>query len=174
MNTVLDFRKGKQTLPSRDPRLPDDKRLRRILILSALFFASGIFFFVARIQSQHANDAAPLPLKEAVAPASDHPYAQLSKFPDPTTYTSFQYRADLGTTTAKGTCTDTHVALLIFKSGDDYRVDPRAALYNVGFPCTKGTKYSIDIPLTDLHLIEGTKYYLIHAPQDTGAWYNPY
>ena len=80
----------------------------------------------------------------------------------------------MSTTTAKGTCTDTHIALLIFKAGDDYRIDPRAAIYNVGFPCTKGKPYTIEIPLLNLHLIEGTKYYLIHAPQDTGAWYNPY
>ena len=174
MNQVLDFRTPQAKMPTPLSRPPDDKRLKRILILSALFFLSGIFFFAARIQSQRASIAEPLPVQEAVAPKRDNAYAQLAAFPDPSTFDSFQYHPDMGTTTAKGTCTDARIALLIFRSGDDYRVDPRAAIFNSAFPCIKGKPYEIPIPLAPLRLIEGTKYYLIHAPQDKGAWYNPY
>lgn len=151
-----------------------DKRLKRVLMLSAFFFLSGLLFFASRISTQHTADAEPLPVREAVAPVRDVAYAQLSGFPDPSTFDSFQYHSDMGTTTARGTCTDTRIALLIFRGGDDYRADPRAAVYNSAFPCTKGVEYEIPIVLGPLRLVEGTKYYLIHAPQDKGAWYNPY
>ncbi len=173
MNTVLDIRSQAQNAP-RSPLPPENKHLRRILVLSALFFVSGALFFFARIQSQHSAAAEPLPVQEAVAPVRDNAYVQLAGLPDPSTYDSFQYQSGMSTTTVQGTCTDTHIAILIFKGGDDYRADPRAAVFNSAFPCTKGSHYEIPINLAPIPLIVGTKYYIIHAPQDKGAWYNPY
>lgn len=95
-------------------------------------------------------------------------------FKAPTNFKSFSYDAKLGKKIAlAGTCRDAYYALLIFKSGDDYRKDPARSYYNTAYACPASGIITLEVDLQSINLSSGS-YYLFLADQgEKGSWYNP-
>lgn len=140
-------------------------REKRLVLLAAVFFVSGLFFFVSRGGHTVQVITSPETPASSLQPASS--------LPAPHTYDTFIYRGE-ASRRVQGECKDVYYALLVFEEGVDYRHSPLDAKYNVATACTGGA-FAADIMLSALPLEEGRTYYVVRAHQGArGGWYNPY
>lgn len=74
-----------------------------------------------------------------------------------------------------GTCNDSYITVLLFRSGDDYRQDPARAITNRAFPCEhRGDPFSYRLEFGGVSgLTPGTYYGILADQGTTGLWYNP-
>lgn len=171
MSKILDVRHSQKL---RHPVIPEDRQVRRVLLLALTFFISGLLFFVVRMNDSHNAFATTVPIQQESRPAYEAPRSPLSNLPDPTSYRAFQYHPGMESLDVSFTCEDLSAVALLYQTGVDYRADPQSALYNTATPCAKGSKFTAKIPLAPLHLVDGNRYYLIRAQEGKGTWYNPY
>ncbi len=143
-----------------------------ILVLAAVFFVSGLVFFITRmIADEPVSQVASVPGLTTTEPAQ--PIPALRGYPLPKTFTTFTYTKNVGDRVVSGTCADMYFVVLVFAQDVDYRVSPLDAKYNRAVACTGG-KAEVSIPTDTLPLTEGERYYVIMADQGrTGTWYNP-
>jgi len=151
-----------------------EKKIYRILALAVLFFLSGIWFFW-----QGMNDS-PLTGGKSVnlAPGSfgsggsvvTNAPLEFTGWPDPSQFVTVVNQGE--TIKVSEDCKDTHLAILIYESGVDYRKDPVNAKYNSASECVDG-RLEAEIELSEINLIKDGKYYVIYADQGTDSWYNP-
>ena len=172
MSKILDVRNPQHRRHS--SFLPEDRHVRRILLLAFAFFVSGLVFFALRMQASREALEIPVPVEHEYRPIERTPRTSLAHLPPPSAYRMFQYHADMETLAATTTCSDTHAVVMLYQSGVDYRADPRNSLFKTAFPCTKGAEMPVTIPLAGKPLIEGNRYYIVRAQQGDGTWYNPY
>lgn len=172
MSRILDVRHQKHV--ARSSWLPDDRHVRRVLLLAFAFFISGLAFFVIRMQASHEALQMPVPVEQEYRPVEHQPRTSLAHLPPPSSYRMFQYHAGMEELTATTTCEDTHAVVMLYQSGVDYRAEPRNVLFNTAYPCTKGAEMPVTIPLAGRPLQDGNRYYLVRAQQGDGTWYNPY
>jgi hypothetical protein len=148
--------------------------MRRVLFLAFAFFLSGLAFFALRMNASRDALTTTVPIRQEAQPIEDAPPSRLSNLPAPASFRSFQYHAGMDSYPLTGTCEDGFAVVMLYQSGIDYRADPQRALYNVATPCSKGKEIATPIPLTQLHLTEGDRYYIVRAQQGNSTWYNPY
>lgn len=157
------------------PKKTLESRTLRILILSGVFFLSGLVFFAVRMTEkeevnpsrQFSPDASPsIEDRVRLVPS-------LAKYPEPSVFHQFSYeRGD--TLVVEGVCTDAYYTIMIFDAEVDYRASPNSARFNTAYPC-EGEVFVKHVPIDTLFLEEGGRYYVIKAHQaETGEWYDPY
>jgi hypothetical protein len=150
-------------------------REKRILLLAAFFFVSGLAFFLTRMGGWGGEGAASTPQGDAeAAPRVLAVKGSLMHLPEPIGYTRFVYD-EAAPVVVTGTCDDAYYTVLVFPSDIDYRRSPLDARYNVATACTKGDDYTVPLDLAGRGLEVGKEYYIVRAHQGaTGEWYNPY
>ncbi len=99
-------------------------------------------------------------------------------YPDPARMRTFSYRLGLYTDKdqllIKDICADEYYAILIYRKGDDYRVQPNSALYNSAQSCVSGERFSVEIDLLRvLRDTPGSYYYFVADQGRVGEWRNP-
>ncbi len=98
----------------------------------------------------------------------------LKNMPDPSKFGSFTYKID-ESVTVSSKCEDVYYVTIIYPMDVDYRTDLLSAKYNSAVQCIKGKSYNDILDLSGKGLIEGAKYYVVHASQaKKGSWYGPY
>ncbi len=102
----------------------------------------------------------------------------LLDYPDPARMRTFSYRLGLYTDKTrlliKDICADEYYAILIYRKGDDYRVQPNAALYNSAQLCASGKRFVVEIDLMGvLRDTPGSYYYFVADQGKVGEWRNP-
>lgn len=148
-------------------------RTIHILILAALFFVSGLAFFLVRMTGESTQTIQP-----TVGSISEERGSQaipsLAHFPAPETFQQVTYSEGKTDIFVSGVCKDSYRVILIFSEKVDYRVSPLDARYNIAAPCS-GTMWEATIPLAGLPLVAGERYYVVRAHQgDKGGWYDAY
>ncbi len=171
MSTILDVRHPRK---DRAPLLPEDPHVRRVLLLAAAFFISGLVFFVARMDASRTALETVVPIRQESRPVAETPHSRLSDLPEPTSFRAFQFHAGEAVATTTIDCADRYAVVMLFDTGTDYRADPQSALYNAAAPCKKGVAAELPIPLSGRPFIDGNRYYIVRAQQGDGTWYNPY
>jgi len=155
------------------PKKTLEGRTLRILILSGVFFLSGLVFFAVRMTDE---DEAPRQFSPDASPAIEDRarlLPSLAKYPEPLVFHQFTYERG-GMLVVEGECVDAYYTIMIFNADVDYRARPHDARFNTAYPC-EGKAFVKHVPIDTLFLEEGERYYVIKAHQaETGEWYDPY
>jgi hypothetical protein len=156
---------------------------RILLILAALFFVSGLFFFIGDMGGGASSTPSPSivgsinatnNVSSAAAVADSGSAAVLAKMPAPSSFEHFTYHAGQPVFIA-GHCTSAYYTVLVYPAKKDYRKNPQFAVYNVATPCPSVGSFTENLIFSSSGFTEGTSYYLIRAEQGAfGSWYDPY
>lgn len=146
----------------------DDKSSVKTIVAGSVSNVGGGSDDLADITSPNESDDLAKSSTQSLA------LSPLRNMPDSSKFESFTYLVG-DSIKVSSKCNDVYYVVIIYPEEIDYRIDLLSSKYNSATTCIKGKSYTDSVDLSGKGLVEGAKYYVVHASQaKKGSWYGPY